>query len=208
MAGQRFGRLLAIRITTDGPKGHINYLCACDCGTEKAIPGSHLARGSTKSCGCLQRERIQAGAHTTHGRCRTPEYRVWWNMVARCRYPCVRQYKDYGGRGITVCERWEKSFQAFLDDMGPRPSPKHSIERLNNHGNYEPGNCKWVERPEQDRNKRNNRLLTAQGETLTLAEWSRRTGLAARTISQRISRLGWTEAQAVNEPSSPYAKKR
>jgi hypothetical protein len=107
------------------------------------------------------------------------EHDAWRGMLARCRNPRHPSYKNYGGRGITACERWN-SFENFLDDMGKRPSPKHSLDRIDNNGNYEPGNCRWATRREQANNTRMNRFVTFDGRTMTLAQWARETGIHVR----------------------------
>ena len=120
-------------------------------------------------------------------------------MLQRCGDPKVTEWKNYGGRGITVCERWRESFEAFLSDMGPRPSTKHSIDRIDNNGPYAPGNCRWATRVEQGANRRNNRNVVYQGETIPLAEWARRTGGNLTTIYQRM-RSGLSLQEAVDVP--------
>jgi hypothetical protein len=137
---------------------------------------------------------------TKHGWARTPEYRAWKSMRARCENQRNPAFARYGGRGILVCERWhgEHGFENFLADVGPRPSPEHSIERIDNDGNYEPGNCRWATRVEQGSNKRNNATLTVNGETATISEWSRRTGIGRTTIRERL-RVGRPVANAVGD---------
>jgi hypothetical protein len=134
----------------------------------------------------------------------TPEYNAWKQARMRCQNPRNARFKDYGGRGITVCERWQK-YENFLSDMGPRPSPLHSLDRENNDGNYEPGNCRWATAEQQQRNMRNNNWITAFGETLCLQDWVRRTGLDSKTIRWRIA-TGWTPEDALStSPGSRYA---
>jgi hypothetical protein len=125
-------------------------------------------------------------------------------MTSRCVNPANDAYQAYGGRGIAVCDRWQ-DFAAFAEDMGPRPSPLHTIDRRNNNGNYEPDNCRWATPSEQQRNRRNNRLLTLNGETLCLAEWAERLGITDDMIRQRLDKLGWTIEQALTTPAKQYA---
>lgn len=128
------------------------------------------------------------GDHTTHGMTKTPEWYVWTHMRSRCNVPTHPAYKDYGERGINVCERWS-TFENFFADMGLRPSPKHTIERVDNDGNYEPENCKWATRQEQNTNARSNRYLTAFGRTQTLTQWGRDVGLSASCLTYRLDVL-------------------
>ena len=142
------------------------WLCQCECGNLFEASISNIMRGDTKSCGCLSREksadRIKAIA-TTHGQRKTRLYQTWLNMKQRCTNPAYKQYDDYGGRGIIACQRWMDSFEFFSADMGDPPSDKHTIERRETNGNYEPSNCYWATRDEQAVNKRNNINLTYNG---------------------------------------------
>ena len=145
--------------------------------------------------------------HGRHGLSYRPEYRAWQQMRLRCCDPKHAAYSSYGGRGITVCDRWLKSPQAFLDDMGPKPSPAHELERKDNDGNYEPGNCKWATRSENDRNRRSNRRIIFGEETLTLVEWSERTGIPEDTLMHRI-RSGWPIERAMTASVRPKRSAR
>lgn len=129
-------------------------------------------------------------SYILHGGCNLPEYESWRHMTSRCRWSGNAWFSCYGGRGISVCDRWLHSFPNFYLDMGPKPSPHHTIERVNNNGNYEPGNCRWATPSEQSLNTRRNRRLTFDGKTLTIMEWSKITGLHRNTLSERI-KSGW-----------------
>lgn len=203
MTGMRFGRLLVIRLGERGPKKQTQWVCACDCNParEVLIQASGMAAGRTKSCGCLQRE--AAGAHRiTHGNSNTPTYMSWSHAKSRCYRRLNRNFANYGGRGITMCERWRESFAAFLADMGERPSDKHSIDRINNDGHYSCGkcedciarglaaNCRWATYKEQARNTRRNLIVEANGEVACVSEWSERTGLSGDMIRARVNKGG------------------
>lgn len=161
--GNRHGRLTVLGLGTS-PNREIYWLCQCDCGSQVTVRGSSLRRGTTRSCGCLQREvssRVlvslhEAGLWTTHGHTRgrrkSRTYRSWASMIARVTNPSNDRFQDYGGRGITVCNRW-RAFENFLDDMGERPDGM-SLDRIDNDGNYEPGNCRWATPRQQQRNSR------------------------------------------------------
>lgn len=137
------------------------------------------------------------GIHQMHGRSHTRAYSIWHGMLSRCNNSNEKAYPNYGGRGIKVCERW-KSFINFVTDMGD-PPPGMSVDRIDNDKGYEPENCRWVDRRTQNRNKRNNRLLTIKGETLPLSVWVERTGIPYQTASARL-RLGWPAEDAVSTP--------
>ncbi len=129
-----------------------------------------------------------------------PEYGVWRQMNNRCYNVRQSKFPRYGGRGITVCDRWRTSFIAFLDDMGHRPSPKHTLDRIDNDGNYEPGNCRWTTQRAQQNNRRDNHFITFNGETRSLSEWTRHLGFPVGVISQRLCKLGWDAAKALTTP--------
>jgi hypothetical protein len=192
LTGKRFGRRVVTEYLGKNRKGKAIWMCLCDCGTLSPSLGNILRSGQAQSCGCLQKDK----ASTNNKASSHPEYRCWVAMISRCYNENRKDYHHYGGRGITVCDRWKFDFFAFQSDMGPRPGPGYSIERMDNHGNYEPGNCVWATQAKQTNNKRNNRLVTAFGKTHTIAEWSRITGLKDRTIQRRLG-LGWSDKDSL-----------
>lgn len=187
ISGERFGRLLAIEESGRNKIDRsIMWECLCDCGNTKRVRSYNLISGSTKSCGCLRRElTIERGrkSKTTHNLSRTPEYGVWRDMKQRCLNPNNKWYHRYGGRGISVCERWMKSFVYFYEDMGKRPGKEYSIERIDNDGNYEPTNCKWATDKEQGNNTcSTNVTYPYNGESLTRADVIERFGISHSTF--------------------------
>lgn len=173
------------------------WFCRCECGNEVDVRGAMLRYGSHQSCGCTR--------HTANNLYHTAEHRAWSGMVQRCTNPKNTRYSDWGGRGITVCQRWKNSFLAFYEDMGPKPSPRHSIDRINNDGNYEPNNCRWATPRQQTLNSRHARYLTHNGETLCITDWALRTGIKRLTIAARLEQ-GWSIAEALTQPVSPIAR--
>ena len=170
-------------------------VCQCDCGKTVTVYLSAIRSGNTSSCGCRQ--------HVTHGLTKSSTWQSWRSMRKRCTYKTDPEYRNYGGRGIEVCERWLNSFEAFLEDMGESPEG-YTIERDDPNGNYEPGNCRWATRLEQSRNRRVNRYVEYNNERLCLAEWGERIGLSGSAIGSRLDR-GWSVEEALTKPR--YARR-
>ena len=198
ITGERFNRLTAVKYVGVNKHKHSVWECRCDCGKTVNIPIGALRTGNTKSCGCLNLELISS-MNRTHGRSRTPEYRNWCAMKERCNSPYHKNYSDYGGRGIRVCERWDSSFENFLADMGPRPFLKATVERIDSSKGYSPDNCRWATQKEQTRNKRNTVFLEFKGERKSVGEWAERLGVKIGFITQRL-RLGWSVERALTVP--------
>ena len=197
MVGERFGQLVVVaRHGSHG--GSATWHAICDCGKHRVATGKHLRTGHVISCGCAKND---GRSFRSHGSSKTAEYSIWSQMRDRCSNADNKNWKHYGGRGITVCERWCR-FENFIADMGPRPSPKHSIERGNNNGNYEPGNCRWIPKRLQPRNRRDSEFLEAFGQRELIVEWSEITGLSTMTIRTRLAR-GWPAERAVSERALP-----
>jgi hypothetical protein len=202
LAGQRFVRLMAIEPVGSRGSTGVLWRCVCDCGNEAVVPAGTLRKGIVKSCGCLLRELAAKrciAMNTSHGLSKIPEYAVWAAMLRRCRRPQEDSYARYGARGISVCNRW-LDFANFIADMGRRPGYGWSLERINNDGNYEPGNVRWATAKEQARNRRTSSFLTFNGRTATIAEWCEITGLTQQQVSGRLSRQGWSVERTLTEP--------
>lgn len=197
LRGTRFGRLIVVR------KVGKLWLCRCKCGRSKQATTGNLRAGHITSCGCRQREMsAQRGREqlTTHGRAGTPEHAIWVQMRNRCRNPNSSSYPRYGGRGIKVCPRWDK-FENFYADVGPRTSPAHTLDRIDNDGDYEPNNVRWSTSIEQGNNKRNSRFVVFRGRRMTVAEATHAAGdIVSVKHSHARLRRGWSIDRAVSEP--------
>jgi hypothetical protein len=200
LTGRRSGRLVVVGPYKIEPYGHRSWRCRCDCGQIRWVRAHRLTGQTTRSCGCITRETL-----TRHGHARSrqyhPLYGTWMTMVQRCRNPHRKCYSHYGGRGIRVCEKWEQSFPAFLADVGERPSPHHTLDRIDNDGHYEPGNVRWATPIVQGRNRSVTVRVTAFGRTLRLDEWAAETGLTAEIIRARMRDYGWSPEAAVSKPA-------
>lgn len=193
LTGQRFEKLVALEY-----RGKSKWLCRCDCGTEKEILGHDLRSGHTCSCGCMR------GAKARHGMTGTSEYNTWRDMRHRCENGSHPRFNNYGGRGITVCERWQE-FEAFYEDMGPRPSPGHSLDRIDNDGPYSPENCRWATWSQQNSNRRpfqnsNNQMLTYGGKTQSVTDWAEEIGLSYPGLLYRLQTYGDVKRALTKEP--------
>jgi len=189
--GDQYGDLTVLE-KLSGPK----RLCRCSCGNILPAFLSNLTRGRTTSCGCKRGDNISKNRRS-HGDTDSDEYRIWSWMRGRCNNPRNPKYNRYGGRGISIDPKWE-SYEAFLSDMGRRPTKTHSINRIDNDGDYTPSNCVWSTPKEQSRNTRRSRIVKAFGEHLTVAEWAEKTGICYKTIWSRITDYGWGAERAVS----------
>ena len=201
--GHRFGRLVVVAdagAQWRSPRvAYALWHCRCDCGNEITAQARMLKRGRLLSCGCL---RIYHG-HNHRGK-RSKTYRAWVNMISRCSNPNIGCYRDYGGRGIQVCDRWY-TFSNFLADMGECP-PGRMLERLDNNGDYTTINCCWATPIEQANNKRNNRHILFRGKTMSIAELARRACLPYYIVQQRITKYGWSVEAAATTPIIPLSE--
>jgi hypothetical protein len=195
ISGIRYGRLVVSQyhgMRLQRP----HWECICDCGKITVVYGQHLKNGMTKSCGCYHRDQTSL-AKREHGRSRSKIHWIWVAMKQRCSNPANKGYPDYGGRGITVCQRWMK-FENFLSDMGDRPNG-YSLDRIDNNKGYSKENCRWASVQLQSRNKRSSKLITFNNETLSESEWARKLGLSRGCVIARRKK-GMTAEQALTTP--------
>lgn len=196
LTGQKFNRLTVLSQVPN--QKWVKWECRCDCGKIVEVRSCHIISGNIKSCGCWSRE-VAAKRETKHGLGHVVEYSIWLGMKARCGNPNNDHYYLYGERGITVCPEWVSDFGQFYADMGPRPSNKHSIDRIDNNGGYCKENCRWTTRDVQNRNTRQNRILSHNGEAKTITDWAADLNTKQSTIQGRLKR-GWTIEKAVTTP--------
>jgi len=203
LSGKTFGRLTALSPDRRNRHGFL-WRCECECGNSTVVQGTSLTRGFTLSCGCLQAEvRSRKGkSHAiSHGHCAkkpSTTYNSWAAMKQRCLNKNNSYYKDYGGRGIKVCDRWIDSFKVFLEDMGERPSGK-TLDRINTNDDYYKENCRWATAIIQARNRREGKIFF-NGENLTLSEWAERTGVPSGVLSSRLNAGGWSVERSLTTP--------
>lgn len=195
VCGQRFGRLIVVERVNKIGRGV--WKCKCDCGKEATVTQSNLKVGRTRSCGCLKIDETRK-LLTTHGCTDTVLHNLWMGMLSRCSNKNEKSYPRYGGRGISVCDRWKESFVNFKNDVGERPDGC-SLDRINNDGNYEPGNVRWATRAVQARNTRRTIMITAFGETLCIQDQANKFAIGASIVRSRIN-LGWSIEDALTTP--------
>lgn len=207
LVGERFGKLVVASLASTGRQGRV-WRCLCDCGGSKDILGGSLRSGRTASCGCSYRESAKrmGDANKRHGMTHETEHTIWTTMRARCNNPKSNSYYLYGARGIKVCERWDNSFDAFYEDMGPRP-PGKSLDRIDGAKGYSPNNCRWATGTEQGRNKSTAKLITIDGKTQCVAAWLEEFGRSEPTFYNRLRR-GWTEQDAMTTPPDAVKSRR
>lgn len=202
--GRRFGRQIVVRRADERDKaGARQFVVRCDCGKEHVVRGYVLTRRGVQSCGCEAIKR-----HTSHGLAGSPEHKVWLGIIKRCENPNDKHFADYGGRGIRISSVWRRDFAAFLAEVGERPTPKHSIERIDNSRGYEPGNVRWATMQEQANNTRRNYTITIDGRTQTIAQWAHEKRVLPHLIIGRLRR-GWDPVSAVTKPEQmSWTRKR
>lgn len=193
--GERFSRLVVIGV--EKINGRTYMKCECDCGNIPLIWYGHLRTGATKSCGCLNLEKIRDRS-TKHGMSETQTYKIWYGMIKRCKKEGNKSFASYGGRGIFVCERWH-CFENFLSDMGERPGENYSLDRIDNERGYCKENCRWATRKQQANNKRNNINVFYDGKSMTVAELSSISGVGYGLLRWRLKN-NWTVSDAVSIP--------
>lgn len=217
VAGQRFGRWVIIR-EVERQRGIRMVRCACDCGTESNVSLKNMMSGKSQSCGCLRR-RVMSETKVIHGQSgyrgkdRGPLYMTWTDMRRRCYTPTARSFAYYGARGVKVCDRWmhgdgvKSGYECFANDMGSKPTPQHSLDRIDVNGDYSAQNCRWATADVQANNKRSNRLVQFRGQRMNIGEAIRLSGIPEWTVYERLAR-GWTPDDALNRPVSNRGRKR
>lgn len=203
MTGKTFGRWTVLERAPNRRKWEkdARWLCRCVCGTENDVNGHSLRSGLSLSCGCLNLEIIRVG-NLKHGRSKSPEYNAWYAMKQRCSNPNHIEYRHYGGRGIRVSDLWVKNFEAFFAEVGLRPSPRYSLDRIDNSGHYEPGNVRWATVATQQSNKRSTHFIIYRGVRMSITQAVRLAGNVVYpvTANGRIRR-GWDADRAIETPA-------
>ena len=200
LTGEKFGRLTVIRPSGKNAHGSYMWLCECDCGNTKVLNSYELRRGNVRSCGCLNRE-LARDRMTKHGYSKTKIYSEWKKMIYRCKNSNPYNSSRYAQRGIKVCDIWANDFETFLNHVSRLPhfdEPGYSLDRIDNDGDYEPGNVRWANPVTQANNRRDNVLITYDGETHTMSEWARKLGMSYSKLQWRIYN-GWSIEKALSE---------
>ena len=202
LTGRKFGELTVVRRVENHRSGQAMWLCACSCGGEHKVTSHNLTCGDVRTCGCLSRK-LAAEKITRHGRHNTPAYNSWRGMKDRCTNPKHSAYARYGGRGITVCDRWLESFENFYADMGDRPEGL-TLDRIDNDGPYSPNNCRWASRKEQSWNSSAVRLLDREGDARSISSWAESCGVNIATMLWRLKK--WPTNTAITEKNTHVQK--
>jgi len=185
--GRRFGRWQIVSLYSHGSKHRAErWICRCECGTERDVSVQSLLNGTSVSCGCLRID-LLIQRITTHDQTDSPEWFAWQHIIQRCTNPNDPTWKNYGGRGISICPEWRNDFSAFLAHVGKRPTAKYSIDRIDNDGNYEPGNVRWATIHEQATNTRRNRRIELHGQTKTITQWAKQLGVNYQAIQYQLA---------------------
>mgnify|MGYP001558271123 CR=1 FL=1 len=200
LSNKTFGRLTVL-CRSENKRRRVYWLCSCSCGNQARVDSFALASGRTQSCGCIWLETV-AGHNRTHGRSKDYLYRIWGLMIQRCENPNNPAYDRYGSRGICVCRQWRKSFTAFVSDVGERPSSSHTLDRIDNNGDYEPDNVRWATEKQQANNRRSTVFIKYNGVSKTASEWAEVTGISSKNIRQRLQKYKWTVKRALTTPDS------
>lgn len=196
LTGQRFNNLLVIERAENTKGGSARWKCRCDCGNETIVSAANLKSNAVKSCGCLR----TAPPNKTHGLSKTPLYRMWRSMIYRCENPKHNAYKNYGGRGITVCEEWHdfETFKKWVEET--KPYENATVDRIDNNKGYSPQNCRWVDMSIQANNRNNNLSISYNGETHNLMEWSKILDFDYKRVHNRMNKLGWSFEKSIATP--------
>jgi len=203
---KRFGYLTVLHRVPNATNGDICYFCRCDCGQELIVRACNLIHGRTKSCGCMRRSlasvrKTKHGDSGGHGGTGTRLYRIWRAMLSRCNCPSATEYQNYGGRGVCVCNEWKNDYASFREWAFANGYDDHlTIDRIDNDGNYDPSNCRWVTMKVQMNNKSSCHYLEYNGKTQTISEWAREIGISRSVLSQRINRYHWPIEKALTLP--------
>ena len=195
--GEKYGKWIVLS-EAESKNHNRAFLCRCDCGTEAVVMGHNLRTGGSVQCTQCAWE-SHPGRKKTHGLTGTRIYNIWRGIKLRCYIPSHPSFDHYGGQGITMCDRWRNSFESFLEDMGKLPTQFHQIDRIDNEGNYEPNNCRWVLPKEQQNNRRNNIMISYKGETRSVADWASVLGVNQSTLYMRV-KAGWPSEKVLSTP--------